>query len=114
NSPMLCKWQNEVVKATQSAFAGSKREQVLELQRLSNVYAKVSKMPSVPPPVIAECRSATADTLRELATVWHNEWKKIKNAETLAYAQYMYKEYLDKFKTEKDFYVMSFYYAELL
>ena len=52
--------------------------------------------------------------LRELATTWHREAQKTQNKDTYALAQYLYKEYLDNFPNEKDAYVMSFYYAELL
>src|SRR4029434_3127680 len=61
-----------------------------------------------------ECRDNTANTLRELATVWHKEAQKTNNNDTYSLAQYLYKEYLNKFPSEKDAYVMTFYYAELL
>ena len=45
-----------------------------------------------------------ADTLRELATVWHKEAQKTNNNDTYALAQYLYKEYLSRFPKEKDAY----------
>lgn len=113
-SPKLCLWQAEVVKNTLSA-TGSRAagETVKELQRLAAVYERVRSTP-LKADVLAECRDATANTIRELATVWHKEAQKTNNTDTYALAQYLYKEYLTRFQKEKDVYIMTFYYAELL
>ena len=49
-------------------------------------------------------RQRRANTLRELATVWHKEAQKTNNNDTYALAQYLYKEYLTRFPKEKDVY----------
>ena len=114
-SPKFCSWQYKVAENAQSA--GNKNEQVVELRRLANVYealrdGKLGK--DVKKGDIDQCRADTADTLRELATVWHREGIKTQNSETLARARALYGEYLEKFKGEKDEYKMTFYAAELL
>jgi TolA-binding protein len=114
DSPKLCEWQYNVAK--NSLSAGSKRDQVNEMQRLSAVYElfKGGKAKGANENTIAECRNNTADTLRELATVWHREAQKTRNPETYALAQYLYKEYVERFPKEKDAYEMNWYYGELL
>jgi tetratricopeptide (TPR) repeat protein len=114
-SPKLCTWQTEVLKNTLS-ITGAKAspDSVKELQRLAAVWDKVKDDKSLKPDAIDECRDNTANTLRELATVWHKEAQKTNDNNTYALAQYLYKEYINKFPKEKDIYVMTFYYAELL
>jgi tetratricopeptide (TPR) repeat protein len=114
DSAKLCDWEYNVVKNTLSV--GQKRDQVQEMQRLSAVYDKFGKhgQAAAKESDIEECKNNTADTLRELATVWHKEAQKTQNPETYALAQYIYREYIDKFPKEKDAYTMNWYYGELL
>lgn len=115
SSPKLCAWQTEVMKNTLS-LTGSRAtpEVVKELQRLAAVYDKVKGSPAIKKNDLEECRDNTADTLRELAVVWHKEAQKTNDNNTYAQAQYLYKEYLEKFPKAKDAYRMTYYYAELL
>ena len=114
-SPKLCFWQTEVMKNTLS-MTGSRAapDTVKELQRLAGVYEMVKDGKNLKKDQLEECRDNTANTLRELATVWHKEAQKTNNNDTYALAQYLYKEYLSKFPKEKDAYVMTYYYGELL
>lgn len=114
-SKKLCNWQTEVMKNTLS-MTGSRAapDTVKELQRLSAVYEKIKDEKGVKKDDLEECRDNTANTLRELATVWHKEAQKTNNNDTYALAQYLYKEYLTRFPKEKDAYVMTYYFAELL
>ncbi len=114
-SPKVCNWQTEVMHNT-LAYTGSKAhpENVKELQRLAEVYDSYKSNKSVKPSDLEECKDNTANTLRELATVWHKEATKTQDVGTFDLAQYLYKEYIAKFPHEKDAYVMNFYYAELL
>jgi len=114
-SPKLCSWQTEVMRNTLSA-TGSRAapDTVKELQRLAAVYEKVKDEKNIKKDAMEECRDNTANTLRELATVWHKEAQKTNNNDTYALAQYLYKEYLNKFPKEKDAYQMNFWYGELL
>jgi tetratricopeptide (TPR) repeat protein len=114
-SKKLCYWQTEVMKNTLS-MTGSRAapDTVKELQRLAAIYDKVRDEKNLKKDDLEECRDNTANTLRELATVWHKEAQKTNNNDTYALAQYLYKEYLAKFPKEKDAYVMTFYFGELL
>jgi tetratricopeptide (TPR) repeat protein len=111
-SKELCTWQYSIVKSTLAAK--DKREQVKEAQRLATVYNESKSIPGVTKNALAECRGNAAAVLRELATTWHREAQKTQNMDTYALAQYLYKEYIDNFPKEKDAYLMTYYYAELL
>src|SRR6478735_6524075 len=112
DSPRICEWQNKIVRNTLSA--GSKRDQVQEIERLGGVYDIVDKMKGVKKDQMEECRNAFHDTAKELALIWHKEAQKTKNADTYALDKYVYKVFLDHFPKDKDAYEMSFYYGELL
>ncbi|MCA9670603.1 MAG: tetratricopeptide repeat protein [Myxococcales bacterium] len=111
-SKKLCSWQYNIVRATLSGK--QKRNQVREVQRLAAVYQLLKKRGGMRKTALMECRENASAVLRELATTWHREAQKTQNQDTYRLAQYLYKEYLDNFPREKDAYVMSFYYAELL
>jgi tetratricopeptide (TPR) repeat protein len=115
NSPKLCSWEWEVMKNTLS-MTGSRAtpDSVKELQRMGAVYEKVKDAKGLKKEQLEECHDNTANVLGELATVWHKEATKTNNNDTLALAQYLYKEYLTRFPKAKDVYQMTFYYAELL
>jgi hypothetical protein len=65
------------------------------MQRLTAVYDRYNRGEQrlAKPNDITECKSNSADKLRELATVWHREAQTTRNLETYALAQYIYKEY---------------------
>jgi len=114
-SPKICNWQTEVMKNTLSK-TGSRAapDTVKELQRLAAVYDKYKDQKGIKADLLEECRDNTANTLRELATVWHKEAQKTNNNDTYALAQYLYKEYIKNFPKQKDIYVMTYYFGELL
>ena len=115
DSPKLCFWQNEVLRNTLSRTgAKAHPDNVKELQRLAAVYDKFRDSKNLKQETVDECRDNTAGSLRELATVWHKEAQKTKDKDVYSLAQYLYKEYLKNFPKEKDIYLMTFYYAELL
>lgn len=115
DSPKLCFWQNEVLRNTLSRTgAKAHPDNVKELQRLAAVYDKFANAKNLKQDTVDECRDNTAGSLRELATVWHKEAQKTKDKDVYSLAQYLYKEYLKNFPKEKDIYLMTFYYAELL
>ncbi len=111
-SPRICEWQNKIVRNTLSA--GTKRDQVQEIERLGAVYDVVDKMKGVKKDQMDECRSSFHDTAKELALIWHKEAQKTKNSDTYALDKYVYKVFLDHFPKDKDAYDMGFYYGELL
>ncbi len=114
-SGKLCSWQTEVMR-NQLSMSGSRAtaDTVKELQRLAAVYDKVKDSRAIKHDDLEECHDNTANMLRELATTWHKEAQKTNNPDTYSLAQYLYKEYLQKFPKEKDTYQITYYYAELL
>ena len=114
-SPKLCEWQSEVLKNTLS-MTGSRAnaDSVKEMQRLAAIYDKYKDRKDLKPDQREECRDTTRGTIGELASVWHVEGRKTKNKDTLALAQYLYKEYIKEFPNEKDTYDKEFYYGEIL
>jgi hypothetical protein len=50
----------------------------------------------------------------ELARAYHSESSKTKNPETLAYAEKLYKVYLEVFPDAEDYAQTQYFYAELL
>ena len=115
NDVKVCTWENEVLKNVLS-MTGAKAspDAVKELQRLAAVYDKFKDDKRLKGEQLDECKDNTANTLRELATVWHKEAQKTNDNNTYALAQYLYKEYLSKFPKEKDAYIMTWYFSELL
>ena len=113
DSPRICEWQGKVVRNTLSA--GTKRDQVQEIERLGAVYDRVAEMKQgVKKDQMEECKNSFHDTAKELALIWHKEAQKTKNADTYQLVQYVYKEFLKHFPSDKDAYDMNFYYGELL
>ena len=94
NDVKVCTWQNETLKNVLS-MTGAKAspEAVKELQRLSAVYDKFKDDKRLKPEQLEECKDNTANTLRELATVWHKEAQKTNDNDTYDLAQYLYREY---------------------
>ena len=78
DSPRICEWQDKIVRNTLSA--GSKKDQVQEVERLGDVYDVVDKMKGVKKDQMEECRNSFHDTTKELALIWHKEAQKTKNA----------------------------------
>jgi TolA-binding protein len=111
-SPRICEWQNKIVRNTLSA--GTKRDQVQEIERLGAVYDKVTEMKGLKKDQLEECRNSFHDTSKELALIWHKEAQRTKNTDTYALDKYVYKVFLDHFPKDKDAYEMGFYYGELL
>ena len=98
-SPRLCEWQNKVVRNTLSA--GTKRDQVQEINRLGIAYDRVKALPTAKKDLVEECRNAFHDISKELALVWHKEAQRTKNPDTYVLVKYVYKDYLDHFPKEK-------------
>jgi tetratricopeptide (TPR) repeat protein len=111
-SQSFCNWQYNIVRNTISG--GKKRDQVQELQRLAAVWDYAKQRKSLKPDKMEECRENTQAMLHELATVWHKEAQKTQNHDTYALAQYLYKEYINRFPKSRDIGVMTYYYGDLL
>ena len=61
DSPRICEWQNKIVRNTLSA--GTKRDQVQEIERLGAVYDKVGEMKTAKKDQTEECRNSFHDTV---------------------------------------------------
>lgn len=111
----LCGIRTAILKNTLSD-TGSRAlpEVVKELKQLSAVYAKIKSTPDLAKSAVDECRDHTAGMLRELATVWHKEAQRTGVIATYVSARDLYEEYLRHFPSEKDVYMMRYWYAELL
>jgi tetratricopeptide (TPR) repeat protein len=112
DSPRLCEWQNKVVRNTLSA--GTKKDQVQEINRLGIAYDRIKAAPATKKDVVTECKNAFHDISKELALVWHKEAQRTKNPDTYVLVRYVYKDYLDRFGSEKGAIDMAFYYGEVL
>ena len=62
---------------------------------------------------LADAEDLADNTLRSLATTWHNEARKTRDDETYELSYDLYKDYLDLFPNKKPAYDMRFFYAEL-
>jgi len=63
---------------------------------------------------LMDAEDLSDNTLRSLATTWHNEARKTKSEETYEMAYELYGDYLDLFPDKKPAYEIRFFYAELL
>jgi tetratricopeptide (TPR) repeat protein len=62
---------------------------------------------------LKDARANAEQTLRILATSYHNEWKKTRDEPVAGYAASVYRDYLDVFPDAPPAYEMRFYHAEL-
>ncbi|WAS94702.1 tetratricopeptide repeat protein [Nannocystis punicea] len=106
-----CEWQGRVVI---NALATDNKEfQWTETARLGEYWDKF-KNGSQKEAVKRKCRDETLDTMKQMATVWHDEAEKTKNEATYALAEKAYEGFLKTFPKDKDSYEIQMYYAELL
>lgn len=115
-------YQAKIVKL--ASRIGEKRQVVGQARKLTEEYLKVKnrvkdmkKSDKRYDAHIADLESAddVADnTLRFLATTWHNEAKKTRDEQVFEYAHELYGDYLHLFADRKAAYEIRFFYAELL
>ena len=112
DSQKLCVWQEAILRA---ALMGNDRKiQVAEAQRLGAVLARLEETPDVPAEALEACRTGLRDTLKELALLVHRKAQKTKDPAQYDLADPLYRQYLTRFRDEKDAYAMTFYHGELL
>jgi hypothetical protein len=61
-----------------------------------------------------KCRDEARDTMRQMATVWHDEAEKTRRSETYALSEDAYRAYLKYFPKDTDAYELHYFYSELL
>jgi TolA-binding protein len=111
-SPLVCAWQDKVLRNTLSV--GSEAEQVQELERLGASYHYVGQLAGVKADVRAECRGRFHDAASELAFLLHKQAVRTKQAPTFALAAAAYRAFLTDFDSEPASGDVAFYYAECL
>lgn len=115
-------FQGKVVKLAsrigeKKQVVGQARKLVDEFKRVRAVNASIKDGDPKKENVVNDLRSAddlSDNTLRFLATTWHNEAKKTLDNSTFEYAYELYGDYLDLFPERKEAYEIRFFYAELL
>jgi tetratricopeptide (TPR) repeat protein len=96
---------------------GQARKLGEEYKRVRAVFAGIKDGEPRKEEVASDLRAAddvSDNTLRFLATTWHNEAKKTLDNSTFEYAYELYGDYLDLFSDRKEAYEIRFFYAELL
>lgn len=111
-SPLLCAWQDKVLRNTLSV--GTEPEQVQEIARLGTMYRYLTELGNVRPDVIVECRSRYHDVAREQAFVLHRQAQRTRQLPTYQLAAALYREFLGNFAREPASIHLAFYYAECL
>ena len=89
---------------------------VEEFQRVREIAGKIDAKDPKKNRVEQDLRDAedlSDNTLRSLATTWHNEARKTRDEETYELAYELYGDYLDLFPDKKPAYDIRFFYAEL-
>lgn len=61
-----------------------------------------------------KCRDEARDTMRQMATVWHDEAEKTRKLDTYDLSEKAYQAFMENFPEDKDAYEMQYYYAEIL
>jgi cellulose synthase operon protein C len=112
DSPRICAWQGNIVRA--ALASGSKSEQLAEIQRLGAVLGRLESAKTVAADTVADCRKRLKETSKELALIWHKTAQKTKDPELYQLVDPMYRQYLTRFGADKDSYDMTFFHAEAL
>ncbi|MEM6296206.1 MAG: hypothetical protein AAGA54_33345 [Myxococcota bacterium] len=111
SDPDRCEWQAQVVV---NALATDNKEiQWKETDRLAT-YWEDYKDSNFKKSVKKKCRDEARDTMRQMATVWHDEAEKTRKPGTYDLAESAYRAFTTHFPKDKDAYEMQFYFAELL
>lgn len=115
-------FQAKIVKL--ASRIGEKRQVVGQARKLGDEYKRVRAVfagikdgEPRKEEVASDLRAAddvSDNTLRFLATTWHNEAKKTLDNSTFEYAYELYGDYLELFADRKEAYEIRFFYAELL
>jgi TolA-binding protein len=116
----VCAWQYNIAQAAlslprTSATAGEVTGQVVkEIENLTKLHATLRGKKALPQSEAAECRDNAAAMSGELARAYHSEFVKTKSVETLAFAERLYRVYLEVFPDAADFPQTQYFHAELM
>jgi outer membrane protein assembly factor BamD (BamD/ComL family) len=110
----VCLWQYNIAHATLSMAGAQNGDKVKEIENLVRLWGALKGKKTLPSSEAQECHDNAAAMSGELARAYHSESAKTKNPETLAYADKLYKVYLQVFPDAEDFAQTQYFYAELL
>src|SRR5215467_8676603 len=110
----VCLWQYNIAHAELSMVGAQNADKVKEIENLARLWNGLKGRKTLPAAEAQECHDNAAAMSGELARAYHSESAKTKNPETLAYADKLYKVYLQVFPDAEDFADTQYYYAELL
>lgn len=110
----VCLWQYNIAHAELSMPGAQNSDKVKEIENLVRLWNGLKGKKTLPASEAQECHDNAAAMSGELARAYHSESAKTKNPETLAYADKLYKVYLQVFPDAEDFADTQYYYAELL
>jgi len=108
---MTCDWQGKIVINTLAT--DNKEVQWNETELLAKEWLKF-KDGDFKKSVKKQCRDNALATMKQMATVWHDEAEKTKLARTYELAENSYRVFLTTFKGDEDAYELQYYYGELL
>jgi TolA-binding protein len=111
SDPDACEWQSRIVVNTLAEE--NKKVQWNETKRLGEYWTEY-KASDRKKSVKRKCRDSALDTMKQMATVWHDEAEKTRLDETYELASKAYKGFLSVFPEDKDAYELQYYYGELL
>ena len=106
-----CDWQAKIVVNTLAT--DNKKVQWQETANLGKEWEKFRDSDHSKA-IKRKCRDDALNTMKQMATVWHDEAEKTRLDETYDLADKAYTDLLRIFPKDKDAYEMQFYYAELL
>src|SRR4029077_118151 len=89
-------------------------DKVAEIENLNHLWGALKGKQVLPASEKQEGHDNAAAISGELARAYHSESSKTKNPETLAYAEKLYKVYLEVFPDAEDYAQTQYYYSELL
>ncbi len=110
----VCLWQYNIAHAMLSMPGAANSDKVKEIENLVRLYGALRPTKVLPAAESQECHDNAAAMSGELARAYHSESAKTKNPETLAYAEKLYKVYLDVFPDAEDYAQTQYFYAELV
>nr|HEX4318388.1 tetratricopeptide repeat protein [Kofleriaceae bacterium] len=110
-SERVCQWEQNV--AREMFLAGSRSDEVHEIQQLVTLYGALAKAKTLPAGELSDCRDAASEMSGEYARAFHQEAAKTMNVELLASADALYGSYLAAFPDAKDFADTQYFRAEL-
>jgi tetratricopeptide (TPR) repeat protein len=96
-SKNVCLWQYNIAHATMSLAGAGNADKVKEIENLNRLYGALKGTKTLPASEMQECHDNAAAMSGELARAYHSEAAKTNDPETLAYAEKLYKVYLEVF-----------------